>query len=84
MGSKIQSKFYAGGFLYNPKTDEILLHKRDAKTKVNPNQWAFFGGLNEGDETPEQTFIREVHEELGIEIPERSIKPLCDYFNDIR
>jgi len=38
-------KFYAGGFLYNPATRSVLLHKRDSKTKVNPNQWAFFGGL---------------------------------------
>ena len=75
-------KFYAGGFLYNPDTNSVLLHKRDAKAKVNPNLWAFFGGLNEGHETPRKTFIRELKEELGIEISESEIKPLCDYFNE--
>lgn len=74
-------KFYAGGFLYNPAARSVLLHKRDNKTKVNPNQWAFFGGLNEGEETPKQTFVRELKEELEIEIPEADINSLCDYFN---
>ncbi len=45
-------KFYAGGFLYNPKIKAVLLHKRDDKTTFNPNKWAFFGGLNEPGETP--------------------------------
>ena len=76
------NKFYAGGFLYNLATRSVLLHKRDNKAKVNPNQWAFFGGLNEGKETPKQTFARELKEELGIEIPENKINPLCDYFNE--
>lgn len=76
-----KEKFYAGGFLYNPKKNSVLLHKRDEKTKVNPNQWAFFGGLSEGDETPKQTFMRELKEELGVEIPGGEIKSLCDYFN---
>ena len=75
-------KFYAGGFLYDPATRSVLLHKRDGKVKVNPNQWAFFGGLSEENETPKQTFIRELKEELGIEIPKSKIKPLCDYFNE--
>lgn len=78
---KIQ-KFYAGGFLYDPTTRSVLLHKRDSKAKINPNQWAFFGGLNEGSETPKQTFARELKEELGIEVIEDEIKPLRDYFNE--
>jgi 8-oxo-dGTP pyrophosphatase MutT (NUDIX family) len=77
-----KDKFYAGGFLYNPKLNAVLLHKRDAKAKVNPNSWAFFGGLNEDQETPKQTFKRELQEELNITIPENKIKPLCDYFNN--
>ncbi len=84
MGNKDidKEKFYAGGFLYNSKIGSVLLHKRDSKAKVNPNSWAFFGGLNEGDETPKQTFMREVREELSIEIPEDKIVPLCDYLNE--
>ncbi|MEX2007952.1 MAG: NUDIX hydrolase [Candidatus Spechtbacterales bacterium] len=74
--------FYAGGFLYNPKTDSVLLHKRDAQTNIHPNQWAFFGGTSEPGETPQQTFAREMSEELGIEIAPERIEPLCDYLNE--
>lgn len=77
-----QERFYAGGFLYNPKTRSVLLHKRDSKAKVNPNLWAFFGGLSEGSESPKQTFMREMNEELGIRIPEENIRSLCDYLNE--
>ena len=77
-----KEKFYAGGFLYNPKTKSILLHKRDSKTKVNPEKWAFFGGLNEQNETPMQTFQREIREEISVEILENEISLLCNYFND--
>ena len=76
------NKFYAGGFLYNPKTRSVLLHKRDGKTKINPNMWAFFGGLKEGNETPRETFIRELNEELNIDIQKNEIKALCDYLNE--
>lgn len=73
--------FYAGGFLYNPATKKVLLHKRDTRTKINPGKWAFFGGLSKEGETPIETFIREVKEELGILLESTSIYFLCDYFN---
>jgi|SRR3989344_6503253 len=76
--------FFAGGFLYNPKTKSVLLHLRDNKTPNSPNQWAFFGGTNEGDESPKECLIRELNEELGIDIPEQDIKPVCDYLNTNR
>jgi 8-oxo-dGTP pyrophosphatase MutT (NUDIX family) len=73
--------FYAGGFFYNQKTQEVLLHKRDNNTNVNPNKWSFFGGTSEADETPLQTFVREIYEELSVTLSEDEIIPLCDYEN---
>lgn len=85
MGSEeTKRKFYAGGFLYNPKTQSVLLHLRDDKTPVHPNQWGFFGGTNEGDETPKECLIRELEEELGIKMKEGEAKHLCDYLNKER
>lgn len=75
-------RFYAGGFLYNPETGSVLLHKRDAQAKVNPNSWAFFGGLNEGNETPMQTFRREIQEELNLKVAETECIALTNYFNE--
>jgi len=74
--------FFAGGFLYNPQTNSVLLHKRDLKSKFNPSKWAFFGGKSEGDENPTEVFMREMREELGIEIPKDQMISLCDYLNE--
>ncbi len=73
--------FYSGGFLYNPKKQEVLLHHRDEHAAVNPNVWAFFGGTSEPGETPKQCFCRELKEELSIDITEEEAIPLTDYLN---
>jgi 8-oxo-dGTP diphosphatase len=75
---------YVGAFLYNPKTSEVLLHKRDGNTKINPHKWAFFGGLLEGEETPVEALTRELQEELGIAVAPDEVVPLCNYFNEER
>ncbi|MCA9384912.1 MAG: NUDIX domain-containing protein [Candidatus Magasanikbacteria bacterium] len=75
-------KTYSGGFLFNPKTQSVLLHQRDEKAAVNPNKWAFFGGLNEGDETPQQGFIRELFEEIGLVVESEEVLLLRDYLNE--
>ena len=77
-------RFFAGGFLYNPKNQSVLLHKRDGNTAVNPHKWGFFGGLSEGDETPIETFTREMKEELDIDLVPGEIVSLCDYLNEER
>lgn len=74
-------KPYSGGFLFNPKTKCVLLHQRDEKAAINPNKWAFFGGLNEGDENPVQGFVRELFEEIGLSVKETSVIQLRDYLN---
>jgi len=42
--------------------------------------WEFPGGKLDGDETPEQALIRELREELGIEVG--SVEPLLSYSHD--
>lgn len=74
--------FWSGGFLYNPDEKEVLLHKRDGNTAFNPNMWAFFGGLQENEETPLDCFVRELEEELSINIDRSHVVPLIDYLNE--
>jgi len=74
-------KLWAGGFLYNPKTNKVFLHKRDNNTIYNPNALAFFGGLRNEGETPEQCFQRELFEEIGLKVKPSEIIPLDHYLN---
>lgn len=53
---------------------EILLQKRTANKKKNPNKWAKTGGQVDSGETAEEAIFREVKEELGIEISKKQIK----------
>src|SRR5204862_6293798 len=49
--------------------DRLLIYLRDDKPEIPfPNHWDFFGGHLEEGETPEQAMIREVKEELGIDL----------------
>lgn len=49
--------------LYNEKK-QILLQHRAKDAERLPDYWAFFGGGLEEGETPEQTLVREIFEEL--------------------
>ena len=64
--------------------NEILLSKRPEKKHLS-GFWEFPGGKVEDGETPEKALIREVKEELNIEINNKCIAPLSfsefDYNN---
>ena len=47
----------------------LLVYLRDNKPDIPfPNHWDFFGGHVEEGETPDEGLVREVKEELGIEL----------------
>jgi 8-oxo-dGTP diphosphatase len=49
--------------------NRLLIYLRDDKPDIPfPNHWDFFGGHLEDGETPEQALVREVREELGVEL----------------
>lgn len=79
--TEIPTKFWAGGFLYDPESNKVFLHKRDGNTKFNPNKWAFFGGLNKQDETPKECFVRELEEEIGLSAKITDVIHLREYMN---
>ncbi|MFE6331754.1 NUDIX domain-containing protein [Streptomyces sp. NPDC057806] len=49
---------------------QYLLHLRDANKPIcDPGTWSLIGGGPEGHETPDETIVRELHEEAGLAIP---------------
>jgi 8-oxo-dGTP pyrophosphatase MutT (NUDIX family) len=58
----------------------LVLTKRSSKLKNHPGQWALPGGRIDAGETPEQAALREMHEEVGLELPlDAVIGRLDDY-----
>lgn len=59
--------------------NRILLQKKDSGYHFGPNRWSLFGGMIEEGEDAKKTIIREIKEEIGLEITEYDIHFLKDY-----
>lgn len=67
-------------FIINKK-GEMLLQKRSANKKFNPNKWAPLAGAVIASETIEDGALREIKEELGIEVDRKKLKVLAENVN---
>ena len=55
-------------FLFD-RDGRLLIYLRDDKPEIPfPSYWDLFGGHLEAGETPEEALVREVKEELGVEL----------------
>jgi 8-oxo-dGTP diphosphatase len=55
--------------IFENDKEEFLLYLRDNKPTIPfPNHWDLIGGHVEEGETPEQALVREVKEELGLDL----------------
>jgi len=58
--------------------NRLLIYLRDDKPEIPfPNHWDFFGGHLEEGETPEEALVREVKEEIGIDLTQWAFYKRC-------
>ena len=59
---------------------ELAFQLRDDRPEVPyPNQWGLFGGWQLPDESPEQAIMREIKEELGVQLDATKLRYLHGY-----
>jgi len=58
----------------------LVLTRRSSRLRNHAGQWAFPGGRIDAGETPEQTALREMHEEIGLELAPAQILGRLDDF----
>lgn len=58
----------------------LVLTRRSSKLRNHPGQWALPGGRIDAGETPEQAALREMHEEVGLQLPPAAVLGRLDDF----
>jgi 8-oxo-dGTP pyrophosphatase MutT (NUDIX family) len=58
----------------------LVLTRRSLKLRNHPGQWALPGGRIDAGETPEQTALRELREEVGLALDESAVVGRLDDF----
>jgi ADP-ribose pyrophosphatase YjhB (NUDIX family) len=72
--------FYASGFLYHPKTQQILLQQQN--TADTDAIWSLFAGERQGKETAEEAFRRIIHSHLHLKLKPNNIHLIYSYFHE--
>ncbi|WP_280462740.1 NUDIX hydrolase [Nocardia carnea] len=63
--------------LVNPRR-EVLMYLRDDKPDIlYPNMWSLLGGMLEPGETPAECIVREIEEEIGVQLDPATVTHLC-------
>jgi len=73
--------FYASGFLYNLKTQQILLLQSPQADNA-ASSWSMLGGEGQEGEDAQATFQRVIHELLNVNLKMKHIYPVYDYFQE--
>lgn len=74
--------YQAAGLLLIRSDGKFLLQHRDAKAPRFPLYWGFFGGGINKNETPKQAMLREIKEELNIDVIDYNLALKYDSTDD--
>lgn len=74
INSKLMNKPIGNSVVIQDKNGKYLMQFRDNNSKNNPLTWEFFGGVSKGDETVLEATVRELKEELGINVTEEELE----------
>lgn len=72
--------FYASGFLYHPRSQQILLQQENT-ADIEPT-WSLFGGDSLNNETSEEAFMRIVNSALKLDLKLNAIAQIYNYFHE--
>ncbi len=75
----VHKPFYASGFLYHLKTQQILLHQTTARNDSSPF-WSMFGGISHEGENAQDVFRRTIYEFIKLQLSAKRIYPVYDYY----
>lgn len=75
MSEHLKHLFVVAAALYDAEKDAWLMAEHQKRDDLR-GLWEFPGGKVEPDETPEQALVREMDEELGIQVQETDLEPM--------
>lgn len=75
----MHKSFYASGFLYHLRTQQILLHQPNLNNN-SLSLWTMLGGAGREGEEAQEVFKRIIYQLLNLRLDEKCIYPVYDYF----
>ena len=72
--------FYASGFLYHLKTEQILLHQ--AHPNGTPSPWCMFSHLGTSGQNAQDTFALALSECMDVQLANDHIYPVYNYYSE--
>lgn len=78
---RVHKTVYASGFLYRPKSQQILLQQIIQEKSQTSSVWAMVGGENHKEEAADAAFQRIIDTLFKVKLVTKFIYPIYDYFS---